>query len=142
MFSQGQGRHLSDSEGGIVALTSRVSTTILGLAGAGGAAIAGNFLDAAATRGVAWAGLAAIGLSLMLHGRGLRVLGVLLALLSVAGIVASIMEQPWIAVAFVALLVASALFVVVGPSWRTERAPRVQQRSLWEELDNGEDPTL
>ena len=125
-----------------MALTSRVSTTILGLAGAGGAAITGNFLDAAATSCVAWAGLAALALSLMLHGRGLRVVGVLLALLSVAGIVASIMEQPWVAVAFVALLVASALFVVVGPSWRTERAPRVQQRSLWEELDKGEDPTL
>lgn len=125
-----------------MALTSRALTTILGLAGAGGAAIAGNFLDAAATRGVAWAGLAALALSLMLHGRGLRVLGVLLALLSVTGIVVSVMEQPWVVVAFVALLVASALFVVVGPSWRTERAPRVQQRNLWEELDKGEDPTL
>ncbi len=125
-----------------MALTARASTTIIGLAGAGGAAIAGNILDVPATRGVAWAGLAAIGLSLMLHGQGLRVLGVLLALLSVTGIVVSVMEQPWVVVAFVALFVASVLFVTVGPTWRTQRPPRVQQRSLWEELDKGEDPTL
>ena len=137
MLPQGARRRRGPAKGLVVALKSRRVATSLGALGALAAGIAGNAVGASATTGVAWAALAAVALSLMLHGTGLRVLGLLLALLGVGGIAASITEQPWIIGGFIPVIGSAVLMILYSPRWRSSRPTQTTQRSLWEDLDNG-----
>lgn len=125
-----------------MALTRRGPVTMLGALGAAAAAASAHWAEATAALGIAWAVLAAFALSMMLHGFGLRVLGVLLALLAIAGGVAAAVVQPWIIVAFGGVLVSAVLMVIVGPGWKRRRPGRVAQRDMWKDMDEGRDPTV
>ncbi|WP_296139013.1 hypothetical protein [uncultured Tessaracoccus sp.] len=123
-------------------MTGRGPTTVFGAAGALGVGIAATTLEAPAPAGVAWAVLAAFALSLMLHGPGLRVLGVLVGLLSVLGGALAVASAPWLVVGFVATLLAAVMMVLRGTTWRVRRRQASMHRSMWEELDEGHDPTI
>ncbi|MBK7821235.1 MAG: hypothetical protein IPJ61_09185 [Tessaracoccus sp.] len=115
------------------------------LAAAAGAVTAGIAAQAASSPvgSLAWAAAAGIGLSLMLRGVGLRVVGVLLTALAVTGAGWSVQAGQWVACAGFAVVAVAALGVVVwGPRWRTERASG-SGRALdpWAAMDKGEDPT-
>ncbi len=125
-----------------MAVTGRGPATVLGAAGALGVGIAATTLEAPGPAGVAWAVLAAFALSLMLHGPGLRVVGVLVGLLSVLGGALAVTSAPWLVVGFVATLVAAVVMVVRGPTWRIRRGQASTHRSMWEDLDEGHDPTI
>ena len=114
------------------------------LVAAGGGVIAGVAAQAgsSAVASVAWAVLAGLGLSLMLHGRSLRVVGVFLVLLSGGGIVWAATAGQWASlVGFAVAVIGSLGFVVWGPTW--VRRTRVQDapEDLWKAMDSGDDLT-
>lgn len=121
-------------------------TLLLALVGALGLAFTGLGTDASAVQALGWAAAAGVGLSLMLRGPGLRIMGVLGILLSVAAGASAVVAGgwAWLAVLFAAVLaVASVATVRSGPTWR--RGPSATQkeplRDLWKQFDAGDDPT-
>ena len=120
----------------------RAPVTLVVAAGAVTAGIAAQAAESP-VGSVAWAAAAGVGLSLMLRGAGLRVVGVLLAALATTGACWSVQAGQWVALAgFVVAAVGAAGLVVWGPRWRTERASG-GGRALdpWAAMDKGEDPT-
>lgn len=122
-------------------MTRRLPVTVLIALGALAAGIAATAVDATGTAGVAWATLAAVALSLMLHGVGLRVMAVIVVALSVLGGIVSAGEFPWAIVAFVPCLVGAALLWRYGPTWIHERRESRVEDDPWKQMDAGEDPT-
>ncbi len=123
-------------------MTGRWPVTLLAVVGA---LLAGVSAQAAGSTlaSVGWAVAAGVGLSLMLRGFGLRVVGILLAVVSIGGIAWSAQASQWIPLAgFVLSLVASAGFVIWGPSWRHRQRTRTDAPAdLWKTMDEGVDPT-
>lgn len=142
MLAQGAGGAHGDREGRIVDLTGRLPVTTLGLLASLCTGIAGNALGAPASTGVAWAVLAGFGLSMMVHGRALQVLGGLTGALAVLGGVVASGERPWLIAGFAAALVAAAGIIWRGPTWRRRSREGQQRVDMWRSLDEGQDPTL
>jgi hypothetical protein len=141
VLAQGAGGHRRDRNGTVVVLTRRWPVTLLGAAGALTAGVAGNATGEPAISGAGWAALAGIALSLMLHGTGLRIVGILIAVLAVLGVVV-VGWGSWAGIALVPVLVAGALMAWAGPKWdRGERRQRQPAKDLWSRMDAGEDPT-
>jgi hypothetical protein len=92
---------------------------------------------------LAWALLAGVGLSLMLRGGGLRVLGVLLTVLATASAGWAVQARVWPSAAgFAVVALASVGITVAGPRWAgRSRAAVDRPRDLWQSMDAGEDPT-
>lgn len=125
-----------------MALTGRVPATALLAIGALGAGIAGTVGEAPGVAGVAWASLAAVALSLMLHGTGLRVLAVVLVLLAIAGAALALGAMPWAIAGFLLVVLGAVLLWRHGPSWAHERVRRSPEDDPWKRMDAGEDPTI
>ena len=92
------------------------------LVAAAGAVTAGIAAQAASSPvgSLAWAAATGIGLSLMLRGAGLRVVGVLLTVIAVMGAGWSVQAGQWVAAAgFAVAAVASLGLVLWGPRWRS-----------------------
>lgn len=125
-----------------MALTSRWPVTLLGVVGALAAGIAGGVAEAPEVAGTGWAALAGLGLSLMLHRLGLRIVGALLVLLAVLGGVLAFTGNAWLAIAFVPVLVSGGAMATLGPGWKRRRPVRdVPSDDWWKRLDSGDDPT-
>ena len=121
-------------------------TILLGIVGALGIAFTGLGADASAVQALGWAAAAGAGLSLMLRGPGLRIMGVLGVLLAIAaGASAAVAGGwAWLAVAFaVVLAVAAVATIRRGPLWRAGVAATKKEpaRDLWKQFDAGDDPT-
>lgn len=142
MLAQGPRGHHRHRQGRVLALTGRAPTTLLGLVGALGAGIGGTVAEAPEVSGVGWAALAGFGLSLMLHGVGLRVLGVALVLLAVLGSVVSLVTVWWMLFGFLLVAAAGVAMVAVGPSWASQRRKRPPSKDPWKLMDDGDDPTV
>ncbi|NLE97789.1 MAG: hypothetical protein GX596_07345 [Propionibacterium sp.] len=123
-------------------MTGRWPTTLLAALGGLAAGIGGTVAEAPAVAGLGWAVLAGTALSLMLHGVGLRVLGVVLVLLGVLGGVLSVLGTAWLATAFVPVLAGGVLMAMFGPGWAAGRKARPPSEDPWKLLDQGEDPTI
>ncbi|NHB86010.1 hypothetical protein G7085_19690 [Tessaracoccus sp. HDW20] len=123
-------------------MTGRWPVTLLAVAGALIAGVAAQTAGSSLAS-LAWALAAGVGLSLMLRGFGLRIVGILLAGLAVAGIGWAAQSGQWTPlVGFVATLIASLGFVVWGPAWRHRRSTgREAPADLWKAMDEGYDPT-
>ncbi len=121
-------------------------TALLGVVGALGVAFTGLAVDAAAVQALGWAAAAGVGVSAMLRGPGLRVMGALGMLLAVvSGISAGLAGGwAWLTIVFCVVLGVAAIATFRdGPSWRTnagsrEKAPAAD---LWKQFDAGRDPT-
>ncbi|HQD21906.1 MAG TPA: hypothetical protein PKY27_06580 [Arachnia sp.] len=115
------------------------------LVAAAGAVTAGIAAQAASSPvgSLAWAAAAGIGLSLMLRGAGLRVVGVLLTVIAVMGAGWSVQAGQWVAAAgFAVAAVASLGLVLWGPRWRSDRGSGgARALDPWAAMDKGEDPT-
>ncbi|MFT3886891.1 MAG: hypothetical protein QM713_01825 [Arachnia sp.] len=115
------------------------------LAVAAGALTAGIAAQAAESPvgSLAWAAAAGIGLSLMLRGVGLRVVGVLVVLIGVGGAVWSAQSAQWVPLAgFVVCAVAAVGMVLWGPGWQARRGDAPERRvDAWAAMDKGDDPT-
>ena len=121
-------------------------TAFLAVVGALGIALAGLVADAPAVQALGWAAVAGVGLSAMLRGPGLRIMGGVGALLALVAAVSAALAGgwAWIAVAFTAVLLVAAFSAVIrGPLWRTDstRATREPLKDVWKQFDAGEDPT-
>jgi len=121
-------------------------TALLGVAGALGIAFTGLAADASAVQALGWAASAGVGLSAMLRGPGLRVLGALGILLAVgAGVSAGFAGGwAWLSLIFCAILAVAAVATFRhGPAWRAKARSREKEpaRDLWKQFDAGEDPT-
>lgn len=116
----------------------RLPTTLLGVIGSLVAGFAGA---SELISGVAWAALAGLALSLMLHGFGLRVLGALIALLGVGGAAVSFSSQLWMVLPFGLVLASGILMMIAGPGWLRNRAPKQPTDDWWQRMDAGDDPT-
>ena len=121
-------------------------TILLGIVGALGIAFTGLETDVPSVQALGWAAAAGTGLSLMLRGPGLRIMGVLGALLAiaVAASAAAAGGWAWLAVVFaVVLAVAGVATARRGPLWRASVAStkREPARDLWKQFDEGDDPT-
>lgn len=124
-----------------MAVTRRLPVTALVALGALGAGIAATVAEAPGTAGVAWATLAAVALSLMLHGLGLRVMAGVVVALSVLGTLVAVGELPWAIVGFVVCSLGAILWWRHGPSWGGDRRPARSEDDPWKQLDAGQDPT-
>ena len=121
-------------------------TALLAVVGALGVAFTGLGTGASAVQALGWAAAAGVGLSAMLRGPGLRVMGALGVLLAVASLASAALAGgwAWLAVVFsLALGAAGAAAFRRGPHWRagstsTRREP---VRDLWKQFDAGDDPT-
>ncbi len=121
-------------------------TALLGAVGALGIAFSGLAADAPAVQAVGWAAAAGVGLSAMLRGPGLRVMGVLgLVLAAAAGVSAAFAGGwAWVSLIFcVGLGVAALATFRDGHTWRARARSREKEpaRDLWKQFDAGEDPT-
>lgn len=125
-----------------MALTGRLPVTACGIVAALTTGIAGTALGAQATTGIAWAVLAGFGLSLMLHGRAMPVIGVITGVLAVLGGVVGAGEQPWLIAGFAVAFAAAAAMAWKGPSWAHRSPVRQHRGDMWSAFDEGEDPTL
>ncbi|MGO1384423.1 MAG: hypothetical protein ACTHWA_07240 [Arachnia sp.] len=128
-------------------MLSGARTALLGVAGALGIAVTGLAADASAVQALGWAACAGVGLSAMLRGPGLRVLGAVGVVLAVgAGVSAGFAGGwAWISLLFSAMLALAAVFTFRhGPAWRAVARSRRQEpaRDLWKQFDAGEDPTI
>ena len=126
-------------------MTGRLSV-LLALVGALGLAFTGLGAGASAVQALGWAAATGVGLSLMLRGPGLRIMGVLGVLLAIAaGAVAVVAGGwAWLAVLFSAVLAVAAVATVrSGPTWRASAAATKKEplRDLWKQFDAGDDPT-
>lgn len=126
----------------------RGRTLILGLAGTALGGIAGQGADAA-LGAIALAVGAGIGLSLMLRGVGLRIVGILITMLATIGGAVSVMAATagqglaWAALAgFLAVIGAGFFLLRDGPGWASVGADRpARPKDLWKQIDEGIDPT-
>ena len=121
-------------------------TALLAVVGALGVAFTGVGAGASAVQALGWAAAAGVGLSAMLRGPGLRVMGVLGTLLAVGAFASAGIAGgwAWIAAAFaVVLAVAAVATIRRGPAWRASEAGRKREpvRDLWKQFDAGDDPT-
>ncbi len=119
---------------------------LLAVVGALGIAFTGLGADASAVQALGWAAAAGVGLSVMLRGPGLRVMGVLGILLALAAAASSVVAGglAWLALAFsMALAVAAVITTRDGPSWKSKVGTRDKEpaRDLWKQFDSGDDPT-
>ena len=122
-------------------MTGRWPVTLFAVAGAMLAGIAAQ-VGSSPLASLAWALAAGVGLSLMLHGFGLRIVGVALTCLAVVGIGWAAQVGQWVAlVGFVLVTVAGLGFTVRGPNWRHQRVRRQSAPGLWQAMDPGGDPT-
>lgn len=123
-------------------MTGRWAVTLLTAAGVLVAGLAAQSAGAPLAS-LAWALLAGIGLSLMLRGFGLRIVGMLLVALAVGGVVWGVQSAQWVPVAGFAVAGVAALgFVAWGPGWRLrQRREREVQVDYWKAMDEGDDPT-
>ena len=126
-------------------MSGRVSI-LLALVGALGLAFTGMGAGAAAVQALGWAAAAGVGLSLMLRGPGLRVMGVLGVLLAIGAGAGAVVAGgwAWLAVPFAAALAVAAVAAVrSGPAWRASSSTTRKQppRDLWKQFDAGDDPT-
>ena len=123
-------------------MTGRWPVTLLALAGS----LVAGFSAQAAGSGVAslaWAVAAGLGLSLMLRGVWLRVLGVALTALAVASAGWAWQAGQWVALGgFVATAAALLGMAWWGPAW-VARATQAGDHpvDLWKAMDDGADPT-
>lgn len=115
------------------------------LAAAFGALLAGGAAQVGGSplASLGWALAAGVGLSLMLRGFGLRIVGVLLSVLAVVGAGWAIQEGQWVASGGFVLVVVAALGILVwGPNWRQSHSGREAAREdPWKAMDRGLDPT-
>lgn len=119
---------------------------LLGIVGALGLTFLGMGVNASAVQALGLAATAGIGLSAMLRGPGLRMMGGLGILLAVAaGISAGLAGGwAWLGLVFcVALGTAGFLTLHHGPRWRARSRTREKEpaRDLWKQFDAGDDPT-
>lgn len=126
----------------------RARAVLLGLAGAA----LGGFVGRSASDAlgmIALAIAAGFGLSLMLRGVGLRLIGIAMVLLGGLGaglsVYAAVMEQPLARAALAGFLIvvfSGVVFVRSGPTWVALAADRpAQPKDLWKQIDEGIDPT-
>lgn len=123
-------------------MTGRWPVTLLAAAGALVAGVAAQ-TAASPVASLAWALLAGVGLSLMLRGVGLRIVGVLLTALATASAFWAAQAALWVSVAGFAVVALSAVgFILWGPGW-AGRARRETDRpvDVWASMDQGSDPT-
>ncbi|MHA6511743.1 hypothetical protein [Tessaracoccus sp. Z1128] len=123
-------------------MTRRWPVTLLALAGAltaGFSAQAGG----SAVASLAWAVAAGLGLSLMLRGVPLRVLGTSLVVLAVASAGWAGQAGQWVAlVGFLVALVGLLAMAWWGPGWVARpRTAGEHPVDLWKAMDEGADPT-
>lgn len=120
-------------------------TALLAVVGALGIALTGLGTGASAVQALGWASAAGVGLSAMLRGPGLRVMGVVGLLLSIAAGVSAALAGgwAWLTLAFaVVLAVAAVATIRRGPTWRAAATTRRQpSKDPWKQFDAGEDPT-
>ena len=121
-------------------------TALLGIVGALGVGFTGMATDASAVQAFGWAAAAGVGLSAMLRGPGLRIMGVLGLLLAVAAAISAGLAGglAWLSLLFCcALAAAGAATLRDGPTWRARQRSREKEpaRDLWKQFDDGEDPT-
>jgi hypothetical protein len=96
-----------------------------------------------ATSGLGWLALAAVAGVVATRTWGRRIVG---AVVAVAGALAVVGTGPQpVSPAAVVCVITGVLALILGPSWPTmgghyERAP--SEKSAWQALDAGEDPTL
>lgn len=123
-------------------MTGRWPVTLLAVAGS----LVAGFSAQAAGSGVAslaWAVAAGLGLSLMLRGVWLRILGVALTGLAVASAGWAWQAGQWVALGgFVVAAVALLGMAWWGPAW-VARARQAGDHpvDLWKAMDDGADPT-
>ncbi|MDF1489442.1 Trp biosynthesis-associated membrane protein [Tessaracoccus caeni] len=126
----------------------RARTLLLGLLGAALGGFAGQTASGALGT-IALAIAAGFGLSLMLRGVGLRVIGTAVALLGLLGCVLSGSVATdgqlwgWVALpGFLAVVAAGVLLFRFGPRWVLAQADRATPpKDLWKQIDEGIDPT-
>lgn len=109
-----------------------------------GALVAGVAAQAAesSVSSLAWALAAGVGLSLMLAGLPLRVLGGLLALLAAGGVAWSAQAGLWVSLAgFVVSALGAVAIAAWGGGWVRGRGGRVADVDPWKAMDEGVDPT-
>lgn len=121
-------------------------TALLAVVGALGIAFTGIGTDAPAVQALGWAAAAGVGLSAMLRGPGLRVMGVLGVLLAVGAAVSGGFSGgwAWLAVLFAAVLaVASVAVIRRATLWKAGSATAMREpaKDLWKQFDAGDDPT-
>ncbi|MGV8846865.1 hypothetical protein [Tessaracoccus sp.] len=126
-------------------MTGRI-TALLAVIGALGIAFTGLAADASAVQALGWAAAAGVGLSAMLRGPGLRIMGVVGVLLAIAAAASAVLAGgwAWTAMAFAAIMAVSAVFTILrGPLWRANatKARREPVKDLWKQFDAGDDPT-
>lgn len=123
-------------------MTGRWPVTLLAIVGALTAGFAAQS-SGSGVQAVAWALAAGIGLSLMVRGAGLRVLGAVLAVLALAGATWAGQAGLWLVLAGFAVAAAAEVGVILlGPRWAYR--PRTQRPGgddPWAAMDRGEDPT-
>lgn len=92
---------------------------------------------------MAWVIVSGLGLSIMLSGIPLRVLGVVLTVIGGASVARAASAHLWVAVAgFAVASVAAALMAWWGPGWVVRsRADRPRDLDPWKAMDSGIDPT-
>ena len=120
----------------------------LGLAAVGALVLglAGGAAGSTGAGALGWAAAAGVFLMLMLRGRGIVVMGVLLALLAVgAGVAAALVGGwAWVLLVPALFLLAGAVGAVRrGATWATAggSGPRAGEQDAWKQFDLGEDPT-
>lgn len=96
-----------------------------------------------AVTGLGWLALAAVAGVVATRTWGRRVVGAVVAVAGVLAIIGSGLQP--ITLAALGCVLTGVLTVILGPGWPTmggryERAP--SDRSVWQALDAGEDPTL
>lgn len=123
-------------------LTGRLATTVIGTVAALAAAVAGTAVQVPFASGLGWAAVAAMALSLMLNGRGLTLLGGILALLGIAGVVLAFTTTWWFALFFLVVAATGVVMAWRGPSWVVNRPKRPPSEDPWKQMDAGEDPTV
>lgn len=123
-------------------MTGRWGVTLVTAAGALVAGIAAQSAGSPLAS-LAWAVLAGIGLSLMLRGFGLRIVGIILAAVGIGGAGWAVQAGQWIPLTgFVVVLFGAGGYLAWGPGWRHRPRPeRVAHTDLWKAMDEGEDPT-
>lgn len=121
-------------------------TALLAVVGAIGVAFTGLGADSPAIQALGWAAVAGVGLSAMLRGPGLRVMGALGVVLMVAAAITAALAGGWAWLTWVFCLALGAAAVATflrGPTWRARARSREKEpaRDLWKQFDAGDDPT-
>lgn len=95
--------------------------------------------------GTAVACASAVAASFMLHGIGLRLMGVVITALGIGGTAAAVLDDTsarrWLVVLLVLVATAGCTMAVRAPEPRRRRG-RSEVRDPWKDMDAGLDPTL